>query len=308
MGFLVGGQGAPVLHILIHSIFGTRKRTNISVLNSIPSPPLQRPPGPAVAAQSSISGPSLPLPPRTGQGTLQLVWGWLGSQQPALGPWLSLLPSLSCGVPHRPSGAAWRRGGGRRALPGSGEVRRPGRLALWGGQGPGTCPQPSPSQGPSREGSSRLPTTTAETPGLLPRLRVRTCARVALRAARCAEPRVRPSGAPPGGAARAGAGPSGAHEVACATAPVSSSKESPRPPCPGRCGWPGARPAARPLGRHRGRGGSTPHQALGGPGRPLESGHRQPWGEAKTPEGFPAPLTVTPHAQRGLRGGGPGRF
>lgn len=34
-----GAKEPPVLHILIHSIFGTRKGTNISVLNSVPSPP-----------------------------------------------------------------------------------------------------------------------------------------------------------------------------------------------------------------------------------------------------------------------------
>lgn len=33
-------------------------------------------------------------------------------------------------------------------------------------------------------------------------------------------------------------------------------------------------------------------------GRTLESGHRKPWGEAETPEGIPAPLTVTPHTQQ----------
>lgn len=53
-----GPRSPPVLHILIHSIFGTRKGTNISVLNSFPSPPLQPPTGSAAAAQSSISGPS----------------------------------------------------------------------------------------------------------------------------------------------------------------------------------------------------------------------------------------------------------
>lgn len=74
-----GPRSPPVLHILIHPIFGTRKGTNISVLNSFPSPPLQPPTGSAAAAQSSISGPSLPLPPHVGRGTLQLVWGWPGS-------------------------------------------------------------------------------------------------------------------------------------------------------------------------------------------------------------------------------------
>lgn len=34
-----GPRSPPVLHILIHPIFGTRKGTNISVLNSFPSPP-----------------------------------------------------------------------------------------------------------------------------------------------------------------------------------------------------------------------------------------------------------------------------
>lgn len=38
-----GPRSPPVLHILIHSIFGTRKGTNISVLNSFPSSPLSPP-------------------------------------------------------------------------------------------------------------------------------------------------------------------------------------------------------------------------------------------------------------------------
>lgn len=36
----MGAKEPPVLHILIHSIFGTRKGTNISVLNSFPSTPV----------------------------------------------------------------------------------------------------------------------------------------------------------------------------------------------------------------------------------------------------------------------------
>lgn len=48
-------------------------------------------------------------------------------------------------------------------------------------------------------------------------------------------------------------------------------------------------------------GGNAPPPTLGfwGDHRgPLESGHHRPWGEAKTPEDTPAPLTVTPHTQQ----------
>lgn len=44
---------------------------------------------------------------------------------------------------------------------------------------------------------------------------------------------------------------------------------------------------------------SAPAGLLGGViGAPLESGPCEPWGEAKTPVGAPAPLTVTPHTQQ----------
>lgn len=93
----------------------------------------------------------------------------------------------------------------------------------------------------------------------------------------------------------------------------SASKESPRPPVPWDLrlsrlplqspAWPeqAAWPALL-LGVPPG-----PLEAVPAPlpglwgilGRPpLESGHRKPWGEAETPEGTPAPLTVTPHTQQ----------
>lgn len=169
----MGAKEPPVLHILIHSIFGTRKGTNISVLNSFPSPPLQ-PPVPLRLPSLPSLAPQLPLPPHMGQGTLQLVWGWPGSSYPPRGPaGPPPLAELWCSPPTlqvlRGGGAA----GGDSCGPSLGHAaweRRPGRV--WA-QRPGPCPRPTPSQGPppppSRglASSPRCWATTAEKPPCL---------------------------------------------------------------------------------------------------------------------------------------------
>lgn len=72
-----GPRSPPVLHILIHSIFGTRKGTNISVRNSFLFPPPPGPPaGPAAAAQSSICGPHCHCRPTRGRG--RSSWSGVG--------------------------------------------------------------------------------------------------------------------------------------------------------------------------------------------------------------------------------------
>jgi hypothetical protein len=135
LGFSMGAKEPPVLHILFHSIFGTRKGTNISVRNSSHHPfPSNSPADLATAAQSSISRPSLPL--RKGQGTLQLVWGWPGSWWPTLGPRLSPFPSLSYSVPHPPFRCC--SGGGREGQQ---------AFSFWALAGPGGLGDHSPGAG-----------------------------------------------------------------------------------------------------------------------------------------------------------------
>lgn len=124
------------------------------------------------------------------------------------------------------------------------------------GQGPGNCPQPSPSQGPSWEGSSRLPTQwghysrdarlpqTPKSP--VPPF---VCAHVRVCETACDWTHQSPA------CARVGSSPQGPPEPGRglqehtrrerATAPVSTSKERPRPPHTGGCGLPGAAPRPR---------------------------------------------------------------
>lgn len=91
IGVLRWGPRSPlVLHILIHSIFGTRKGTNISVLNSsLPLP--SAPTGSPVAAQSSISAPHCHGHPTWG-GDAPAGLGWARALVATLGPCLSLSP------------------------------------------------------------------------------------------------------------------------------------------------------------------------------------------------------------------------
>lgn len=141
IGVLGWGPRSPlVLHILIHSIFGTRKGTNISVLNSVPS----LPPAPSWLR---CGCPVFHLWPLTATATPRGAedapagLGLARVPEAALGPCLSLLPSLSERVPHDPSGAARRRGGRRPGLLGASRVWWPGRPLPWGWeQGPHLLP------------------------------------------------------------------------------------------------------------------------------------------------------------------------
>lgn len=119
------------MHILIHSIFGTRKGTNISVLNSVPSPSLQPPTGFAVAAQSSISGPSLPLPPHmvggdapAGLGLARVLAarpGALAQPSPLAELWCAPRPFRCCVEEGQQAESCWglaRSGGPETVAPG----------------------------------------------------------------------------------------------------------------------------------------------------------------------------------------------
>lgn len=144
------------MHILIHSIFGTRKGTNISVLNSFPSRPpslllvpLWLPSLPSLAPHCHCH-PTWAEDAPAGLGLARVLVA-------ALGPCLGFLPSLSSSVPHDPSGAAWRRGSGQPGLQGTSRAWGPGRPSPGVGTGPGTCSQPFPSRGSSPGGVSPPP-------------------------------------------------------------------------------------------------------------------------------------------------------
>ena len=137
-----------------------REKEQISLSLIAPCPLPQRPLVP-------LWLPSLPSRPLTatatprGAGDAPAGLGWARVLVATLGPCLGLLPSRSYSVPHDPSGAAWRRGGGQPGELGTtSKVWWSGRpLPLGWGQGPDTrLPPPSPSQVPSRGGCRLLPT------------------------------------------------------------------------------------------------------------------------------------------------------
>lgn len=144
------------MHTLIHSISGARQGTNISV----PSSPSSRPHCPA---QSSISGPSLPLPTLAGQGTLQLVWGWPGSWWRARG--FRLLGPFPRGAPSEPH---------RSCRCCSREGRQAAHPVAWG-QGVGLALH-APSPAVFLTGSPPPPAFRASTAEKLPCLGPQPCA------------------------------------------------------------------------------------------------------------------------------------
>lgn len=157
------GPSSPALHILIHSIFGTRKGTNISVCNG--SPPLT----PKAPCWSRPQPPVFHLRPLTAtplRGRGRSSWSGAG-QGPGGPPGAPArpLPSRSCSAPRPPFRCCSGRCTPHVLLDASGacpagrqRVRGPWEaFALGLGLGPGTRPQPSSSQGLSPAGGAPAP-------------------------------------------------------------------------------------------------------------------------------------------------------
>lgn len=155
-GSRLGAKEPPVLHILIHSIFGTRKGTNISVLNSFPSLP-SSPRFRCGCPVFHLWPLNCHCHPTWGRG--RSSWSGVG-QGPRTRPGAQLgpLPSLSYGVPHRPFRCCVEEGRQAATPVGPRTVTRPGRAAQGGCGRRALAPAPGrlPHRVPPQQGSSFL--------------------------------------------------------------------------------------------------------------------------------------------------------